>query len=92
MIKNFCHKGLENFFRTGSMAGIITQHAKKLRFILAMLDTAEDATDMDAPGLQFHKLVGDLKDTYAISVNGNWRITFKFEDGHAEIVNYQDYH
>lgn len=92
MIKSFSHKGLEKFFRTGSMAGIITQHAKKLRFILAMLDAAEEANDMNAPGLRFHNLAGDLKDTYALSVNGNWRITFKFENGDAEIVDYQDYH
>ena len=28
----------------------------------------------------------------AVTVNGNWRVTFYFEDGDAYIVNYLDYH
>ena len=47
---------------------------------------------MNVPAWGFHPLKGDLKGCYAVSVNGNWRVTFKFENGHAEVVDYQDYH
>lgn len=47
---------------------------------------------MNAPGWRLHSLTGALKDHWAISVSGNWRITFKFEDENAILVDYQDYH
>ncbi|NQV42023.1 MAG: type II toxin-antitoxin system RelE/ParE family toxin [Candidatus Marinimicrobia bacterium] len=28
----------------------------------------------------------------SISVSRNWRVTFKFEEGNAQIANYEDYH
>ena len=51
-----------------------------------------DIKDIDLPNLNLHKLKGDLKDHWALKVNGNWRITFKFEDENVYIVDYQDYH
>ena len=39
MIKSFRHDGLQRFFKTGSKAGIQPNHAKKLRLLLARLDT-----------------------------------------------------
>lgn len=92
MIKSFMHKGLEAFFKTGSKAGIQPHHAGKLRVQLTMLDKASKPDDMNAPGWRLHMLAGDLNGHYAITVNGNWRMTFRFEDGDAVLVNYQDYH
>ena len=48
--------------------------------------------DMNTPAWRLHPLTGNLQDHWSITVNGNWRLTFKFENGHAEIVDYQDYH
>lgn len=92
MIKLFLHKGLASFFQTGSKAGIQAQHAGKLRIQLTMLDKAKQPADMNAPGWRLHGLSGDMAGHYAITVNGNWRLTFRFEDGDAVLVNYQDYH
>ena len=47
---------------------------------------------MDLPGLRLHPLTGRRADTWAITVSGNWRVTFRFEDGDADVVNYEDYH
>jgi toxin HigB-1 len=47
---------------------------------------------MNLPGLKFHRLKGDRKDTYAMTVTGNWRITFRFEGEDAVDVNLEDYH
>lgn len=92
MIKSFRHKGLETFFRKGSKVGIQPHHAGKLRIMLTMLDSAKRADDMNAPGWRFHLLSGDLAGHYSVTVNGNWRITFTFDSGDAELVNYHDYH
>lgn len=92
MIISFKHKGLKLFFETGSTAGIQSKHENKLRLQLGTLDSAENPLAMNVPGWDLHKLQGDLKDHWSVKVNGNWRLTFKFENGHAEIVDYQDYH
>jgi len=92
MIKSFKHKGLRVFFETGSKKGIQAKHAIKLRLQLAALDTAQVIEDMDIPGYRLHQLKGLREDTWSITVNGNWRITFEFENGHAYIVDYEDYH
>lgn len=92
MIKSFQHKGLKKFFERGDCSGIQSKHEKKLRLQLAALDTATIIEDMDLPGYNLHQLKGKRKDCWSIVVNGNWRVTFEFEDGDAYIVNYEDYH
>lgn len=92
MIKSFRHRGAEKFFHTGSKAGIQPKHASKLRLQLFALDNARRAEDMSAPGWSLHPLAGDLKGHWAVSVSGNWRLTFKFDGEDAVLVDYQDYH
>lgn len=92
MIKSFIHKGLEKFFRTGSKAGIQAKHSERLRLILAQLNQAKTIQDMDIPFLKLHELKGDRKGIWAVTVQTNWRITFRLSEGDVEIVNYEDYH
>ena len=92
MIKSFQHKGLETFFSTGSKAGIQAVHAKRLRLQLAKLDSAQMPEDMNMPGWKLHPLKGNLKGHWAVWVDQNWRMTFRFESGHAILVDYRDYH
>lgn len=92
MITSFRHKGLAKFFETGSKAGIQAQHAEKLRLILGRLNVATSPQDMALPGLRLHPLEGERKGTWAVSVSGNWRVTFQFVGKDAEVVNYEDYH
>ncbi len=92
MILSFKHKGLEKFFNSGSTAGIQAKHAVKLRILLFTLDNATSPRDMSAPNWHLHQLSGDLANHWSVRVNGNWRMTFKFENGDATIVDYQDYH
>ncbi|OOH89121.1 Killer protein [Pasteurellaceae bacterium 15-036681] len=92
MILSFKHKGLENFYLTGNTSGIQSHHAPKLARILARLDSAKQINDMNIPGWNLHALSGSLANHWSVKVNANWRVTFKLENGHAEIVNYQDYH
>lgn len=92
MIKSFLHKGLRRYYKTGSKSGIQAQHEKRLRLQLTALDTATSIDDMDIPGFKLHSLKGKEKGRWSIWVNGNWRITFEFRDGHAYVLNYEDYH
>ena len=59
---------------------------------LAALDTARTVEDMDIPGFRLHRLKGQLQGRWAITVNGNWRLTFEFQDGNAYVLDYEDYH
>lgn len=92
MIRTFNHKGLEAFFNAGTKAGIQPAHAAKLRRQLAQLDQAQVAQDMNVPGWRLHPLTGDLAGHWSVWVNGNWRLTFRFEDGDAVLVDYRDCH
>jgi len=92
MIKSFNHKGLSKFFETGSAAGIQPGHRQKLRIRLTALDTATCIEDMNTPGWRLHPLKGDRAGLWAIDVSKNWRSVFKFTDGNAYIVDYEDYH
>ena len=92
MIISFRHQGLERYYRSGNTSGIQPAHARKITRILARLNSATTPDDMDLPGLNLHALTGDLRGHYSVKVNANWRITFRLENGNAEIVDYQDYH
>jgi proteic killer suppression protein len=92
MIQSFAHKGLEEFFLTRSTRGIQAKHAARLNTLLDHLDRALIVEDMNFPGSGLHPLKGDLKNHWAVKVSGNWRMTFRFEDGEARVVDYQDYH
>lgn len=92
MIRSFKHKGLEQFFYQGSKKGMQPKHATKLRIQLAALDNAKDVADVAVPNWRLHALSGDLKGHFSISVDENWRLTFRFEKGDVEVLDYQDYH
>ena len=92
MIKSFSHKGLKRLYETGSVTGVQTAHGKRLRMLLVAFDTAQEIGDMNIPGFKLHPLKGKLKGRWAVSVTGNWRVTFEFREGHAYILDYEDYH
>ena len=92
MIQSFRHKGLRKFFESGSAAGIQPHHAKRLRMLLSALDTSQSLEDMNVPGFRLHPLKGSEQGRWSVWVNGNWRLTFEFKDGHAYVLDYEDYH
>ena len=91
MIKNFRHKGLKQLYETGSHQGVRPEHVKRLRLILARLDASQKPNDMRLPGLKLHSLKGDYEGFWAVSVSGNWRVVFRFEDNSAADIDYLDY-
>jgi proteic killer suppression protein len=93
MIKSFSNKKLENLFYDGKSKGINQDHLKKLNMILDMLDQSVDVEkDMNYPGSKLHKLEPKKDNRWAVSVSGNWRMTFIFKEGNVYEVDYCDYH
>lgn len=74
------------------MAGIQPKHAKRLRLQLGMLDGATVPDDMNRPGWRLHPLSGALAGHWAVWVDENYRLTFKFSGTAVEAVDYRDYH
>ena len=92
MIISFRHKGLQIFYETGSKAGIQAHHAPRLQLQLSALKRAKQPADMDVPNWRLHPLRGDLDGHWAIWVDKNWRLTFRFMGEDIELLDYQDYH
>ena len=92
MIRSFKHKGLARFFRKGDHRGIITKTEMRTERILDRLDTILRPEDMNIPGYRYHPLTGERKGTYAVTLTGNWRITFRFRGEDAIDVDLEDYH
>ena len=92
MIANIRHKGLAALYYDDQSKGVKQSLVKRLRYILALLATAFSVEDMNLPGLKLHQLKGDHAGFYAVSVSGNWRVIFRFEEGQAVDVDLIDYH
>ncbi|HQW20240.1 MAG TPA: type II toxin-antitoxin system RelE/ParE family toxin [Rhodocyclaceae bacterium] len=92
MIRTFKHRGLERFFMKEDHRGIIAKSENRIERLLDRLDTAVKPDDMNIPGFRFHGLTGKRKGTYAVSVTGNWRITFRFDGENAVDLDLEDYH
>lgn len=92
MIKSFTHKGLKRFHYDGTKKSIQPKHAVRIADILDVLEAATITKDINQPGYDLHLLEPKKEGRWAVKVSENWRITFKFEDGDAYGVNYEDYH
>ena len=47
---------------------------------------------MILPGFRLHRLRGVYASYWAVTVRANWRVIFRFEEGHATDVDYLDHH
>ncbi|MEE8189821.1 MAG: type II toxin-antitoxin system RelE/ParE family toxin [Kiloniellales bacterium] len=92
MIESFRHRGLKALYEGRRPAKVAPSHVAKLARILTALDRSSGPEGMDLPGFRLHSLKGGMKGHFAVSVSGNWRVTFRFEDGHAVEIDYLDYH
>jgi len=93
-IRHLAHKGLRDFFCEGHAGAIAPDLRKRVGLILSALNGATCVADVIGVK-DFHQLSGDRKGTYAMHVNGNWCVTFKFDEGdhgHVTDVDLEDYH
>lgn len=92
MITSFKHKGLRSFYETGKTKGVRPDLSRRIAIILAILDEADSLDDLNRPSLRLHELSGTRKGTWAVNVNGPWRITFTHENGKFSVLDLEQYH
>lgn len=92
MIETFRHKGLKLFYEKGDPSRLQPQHVGKIRLILTRLDAATMPEEMNVPGYGLHLLKGDQKGFWAVKVDKNYRIIFRFRDDNVRDIDYIDYH
>ena len=76
----------------GDERRIHPEDRERVRDIFVRLNTSAAPDDMDLPGFRLHPLRGTHAGFWAVTVRANWRVIFRFEDGHAADVDYLDYH
>jgi proteic killer suppression protein len=92
VIASFRHRGLKRLYEADDHRGVSAAHVDTIKRLLARLDEASRVNDMALPGFDLHPLKGKLKGLWAVSVSGNWRIVFRFENGNSYDVDLADYH
>ena len=92
MIRSFRHRGLRRLYERGDPSRIGADQLDRITLALADLDAASKPSELDLPAYRLHPLRGDRKGLWSISISGNWRVTFRFEDGDVYDVDLIDYH
>ena len=92
MIRSFRHRGLRRLYEREDPSRIPADQLDRITLALADLEAAGKPGDLDLPGYRLHPLRGDRQGSWSISISGNWRITFRFEDGDIHDVDLVDYH
>jgi proteic killer suppression protein len=92
VIETFRHRGLKRLFQQGDSSKIRADEVRRIADVLAHLDLAHSPSDLDLPGYRLHPLKGNLKGMWSVTLSGNWRIVFRFDDGDAFDVDLVDYH
>ena len=92
MIEGFRHKGLKRLHENDDRRLLPPDMVLRIRVLLAALETARAIGDMNRPSFGLHPLKGQLKDFWSVTVRANWRISFRFEEGHAFDIDFVDYH
>jgi toxin HigB-1 len=92
MIASFRSRALQRFWERDDSRRLPPDFLLRLAMILDRLDAATAPNQMNAPGLRFHPLAGNIKGRYAVTVSANWRITFGWSGEDAIDVDLEDYH
>lgn len=93
MLLSFRRKGLRRLYETGRAKDLSADYVPKIRRILTAIDNADEPADVGLfPGWRLHPLSGDLERFWSVTVTGNRRVIFRFEDGEAHDLDYVDYH
>lgn len=92
VVRSFRHRGLKRLYERGDGRKIRADQRNRIQDVLFHLDNAQAPEDLNLPGYRLHQLKGDLKGAWSVTISGNWRITFRSEDGEAFDVDLVDYH
>jgi len=91
-VKRIKNGALKRLVKDGDASKINPEWRRKVERILHMLNTAADPRELYLPGFACHELKHDRKGTYSVTIHGNWRITFKWDEQGPFGVDMEDYH
>jgi proteic killer suppression protein len=89
------HKGLRRFVEKNDPSGLPAAAVEKIRAIVSFLEAMGNVEELYAlPTWRVHRLTGDSKSLWSLSVTRNWRLTFAIDTEENAIIDldYQDYH
>jgi len=92
VIASFSDRALKRLYERGDRSGVRPDMVAKIERIIQRLDEITAPEQMGLPGYRLHPLSGDLRGFWSVTVNGNWRIIFRFDEGHVHDVRLLDYH
>lgn len=92
MIRNFLHKGLQQYYEDGNGSKLPSQYLRKINRLLDQIDAIDTLNDIKQIGSGTHKLSGKMSDFWSVKVTPNYRLIFRFEDGNICDVDFLDYH
>lgn len=92
MIASFRSKALKRYAEKSDASKLSVVNVRRLDTILEALDEAVRPEDMNVAGWRFHALKGAMTGRFAVSVSGNWRVTFEWDGEDAIEVDLEDYH
>jgi proteic killer suppression protein len=94
MIQSFKSKSLKLYWQKNDVSKLPAEWIERIGDMLAVIDEAKTVPQDFAVfmGWKIHPLKGELKGFWSLTVSGNWRIIFRFENGEAYDLDYVDYH
>jgi proteic killer suppression protein len=92
MITSFKHKGLRELFENGKSKRIPADFASRLLRQMDAINQADTIEQLNFPGYDLHELKGERAGSWAMKVNKNWRLTFRFAGSDAADLDLEDYH
>jgi toxin HigB-1 len=92
--KSIKHKGLADLYETGKTGKVESTLVQRVRQRMGVLDSVDDIKDAANAfqSLRIHELTGKRRGTWSLSVNGPWRLTFKFRNGNVYDLDLEQYH
>ena len=92
-IRSIRHRGLRRLYEDGDRRDLPAAQVEKISDILLAIDEAAHAKEVGLfAGWRLHPLKGELKGFWSVTVSGNWRVIFRFEEGDAFDLDFVDYH
>ena len=80
-IRSIRHKGLKRLYTIGDGRDLPAGLVEKVSDILSAIDEAARPREVGLfPGWRLHSLKGELKGFWSVTVSGNWRVIFRFEN------------
>lgn len=93
MIRSFANSTTRRFYELGRFSGFRGLDVDAAHDLLAMLDSATNLAELgDLRSIGLHKLKGDRRGQWAMTINRRWRPCFEYRDGDAFNVEIVDYH